>query len=200
MGLKINPGLLARITGVLFAATAGVVAYNEGYKEVAYQDSAKVWTICYGETEGVKQGDTATRAECDAQLRKSIVKHAQGLAGIPEGIPDVVLIGSLDMAYNIGVYGFQNSTQRKHLLLRNYKAAGEAVLAWRYISQKKAPAPQKGWEYDRSARVWRFDCSQFIDGKRNRVCWGLWERRVWQSKAIGNEFKSVDEALKALPR
>src|SRR6478736_6388110 len=183
--------LKSRIIGAIAGATllgggiTSVVQHNEGYSDVAYQDSAGVWTICYGETSGVKRGMRLTTGECNAQLRDSIAKHAEALSGLPESLPDVVVLGSIDMAYNVGVYGFKNSTQKKHLMNKDYKKAGQAVLAWRYITLPNGT---------------KYDCSQLVNGKPNKVCWGLWERRQWQSKAIGNEFKTVQEAVAALPK
>lgn len=41
----------------------------EGHANRAYYDRAgQVWTICYGHTKGVKPGDVATDAQCDAWL------------------------------------------------------------------------------------------------------------------------------------
>ena len=44
----------------------------------AYADPYYGWriaTICYGHTAGVKQGDTATLAQCDQFLREDVDKH-----------------------------------------------------------------------------------------------------------------------------
>ncbi|ALA46465.1 putative endolysin [Dickeya phage BF25/12] len=180
-----------KITSAIAAATLlgggiiSVVKHNEGYSESAYQDGAGVWTICYGDTRGVKRGMRLTMDVCDAQLRDSIAEHTKALAGLPESTPDVVILGSIDMAYNIGVSGFSTSTQKKHLLNGDYNKAGYAVLSWRYITLPNGV---------------KYDCSQLVHGKPNKVCWGLWERRQWQSKAIGNTFKSVQEALDNLPK
>lgn len=196
--MPLKSKLVSRVAGVLFAAVVAVVGVNEGRSLVAYKDPAGILTICDGETLGVKAGEKRTEAQCDETLRKGIARHATALAGLPEDLPDAVLVGSLDLVYNIGTYGFSSSRVKKALAGRDYKAAGDAVLAWRYISQAKAPAPALGWTYD--GKRWRFDCSQSFNGKRNKVCWGLWERRQWQAKAIGNEFKTVQDAIAALPK
>lgn len=196
-----NKGTIAsRIMGVLFTLIAGVVVVNEGYKETAYKDSAGVWTICYGETNGVRKGDTATPSQCSAQLAKSLESHSTALYGLPDNTPDVVLIGSIDMAYNVGANAFANSAVKRHLSKADYKAASVAVLDWRYISRYQTKNPGKGWVWNSSKRKWTFDCSQKINGAPNKVCWGLWERRQWQSKAIGNQFKTAQDAVAALPK
>jgi GH24 family phage-related lysozyme (muramidase) len=177
-----------------------VVGLNEGRSLVAYPDPVGVWTVCDGETLGVQPGERRTEAQCDATLRKGIARHAEALTGLPEALPDVVLIGAVDLTYNIGEAGFRNSRVYSALLKQDYRTAGDAVLAWRYVSQKAAPAPALGWTYNTKTKRWQFDCSQTFNGKRNTVCWGLWERRQWEAKAIGNQFKSVEAALAALPK
>ena len=189
-----------RAAGALFMMVAAVVGVHEGRSLVAYYDSANVLTICDGDTRDVQPGQKATPAQCDDRLRKGIADHAKALDGLPEGLPDAVVLGSVDLAYNIGVNGFGSSSVKKYLMQKDYKAAGAAVLQWRFISQKAAPRPQAGWVYLPKQKLWRFDCSQRIDGAPNKVCYGLWTRRLWQAKAIGNEFRSPQEAVAALPK
>lgn len=162
----------------LALAVIGAVTVNEGYSPTAYYDGAHVATICYGETKGVKIGMTKTKSECDVQLQKSLEEHAKVFEGVPQSTPDVVALGMLDMAYNVGVYGFNSSSVKKAIIAGDYKKAGQAVLAWRYITRNGK----------------KYDCSV----KGNKVCYGLWKRRLWQSKAIGNSFKTPQEALEAL--
>ena len=165
---------------VLGASVFGVVKHNEGYSERTYYDGAGVATICYGETKGVKPGEVRTRAQCDAQLVKSVSAHAEVFDGIPASTPDVVALGVLDMAYNIGVTGFNNSKVKKAIIKGDYRMAGQYVLEWKYITRNGK----------------KYDCST----PGNKVCYGLWKRRLWQSKAISNQFKSPQEALIELKR
>lgn len=175
-----------KIVGALAGASllgggiTAVIQNNEGYSSTAYRDSAGVPTICYGETKGVQMGQKRSLSDCQKQLIQSAGEHSKALVGLPESLPDVVLLGSLDMAYNIGVSGFSNSAVKRRLAQADYRAAGQAVLQWKYITVNGK----------------KYDCSI----KGNKVCYGLWKRRLWQSKAIGNEFKSVQEAVAALPK
>ena len=198
--MSLKTSYVQRAAGALFLSIAAVVGVHEGRSLVAYRDSANVLTICDGDTSNVRPGQKATPAECDDRLRKGIAAHAEALTGLPEGLPDVVVLGGVDLSYNIGVYGFRSSEVYAQLLLRNYKAASTAVLRWRFISQTAAPAPEVGWVYLPAVKKWRYDCSQLVNGKPNKVCYGLWKRRLWQSQAIGNEFKSPQEAIAALPK
>jgi GH24 family phage-related lysozyme (muramidase) len=188
---------MQRIAGALFACCASVVMFNEGYKEVAYPDAGGVYTICYGETNGVRPGQVSTKAACDKQLNASITAHSAALAGLPEGMPDVTLIGALDGAYNVGVAAFKGSQTYKELLLRNYEDAGKAWLQFRYITvnPKKYPGAVLA-----GAKGDKYDCSQFVNGKPNTVCYGLWRRRLWQSQAISNKYETPEVAIRMLPR
>lgn len=183
--------------GVLGGGITTVVKTNEGFSGDAYLDSAGIPTICYGETKGVKMGQSRSLSECKEQLIRSVTEHSEALVGLPTNLPDVVLLGSIDMAYNVGVYGFKGSKVHRLLSGGDYRAAGQAVLEWRYISSSRQPKGS-GWVYVPAKKKWRYDCSQLVNGKPNKVCWGVWKRRLWESKAIGNEFKSVQEAVSAL--
>lgn len=195
-----------KIVGALAGASllgggiTAVIQNNEGFSSTAYRDSAGIPTICYGETKGVQMGQKRSLSDCQKQLIQSAGEHAKALVGLPESLPDVPLLGSLDLAYNVGVAGFNSSTSKRKLAKGNYKAAGKAVLEWRYISKKQKQNPGVGWEWSATSGKWIFDCSQYINGKPNKLCYGIWKRRLWQSKAIGNEFKSVPEAVAALPK
>ena len=197
--MSLRTKVVAALTGatMLGGAITGVIQHNEGLSLTAYKDSAGIPTICYGETKGVKMGQGATLSDCRKQLIQSAGEHAKALDGLPMQLSDVSLLGSLDLTYNVGVAGFNGSSVKRHLKSLDYAAAAKAVLDWRYISKYQKNSPGVGWVYKGSNR-WTFDCSQYINGRRNKVCWGLWERRQWQAKAIGNEYGSIESAVNAL--
>ncbi|WPH66257.1 endolysin [Klebsiella phage NKA196] len=199
--MSLRTKVIAALTGatVLGGAITGVIQHNEGLSLTAYKDSAGVPTICYGETKGVKMGQKATLSDCQKQLIQSAGEHAKALDGLPMQLSDVALLGALDFTYNIGVSGFNGSDVKRHLKSLDYAAAGKAVLDWRHISKYQRKSPGTGWVY-RGSNRWTFDCSQYINGQRNKVCWGLWERRQWQSKSIGNQYRDVSTALSELKR
>ena len=199
--MSLRTRVIAALAGatMLGGAITEVVQHNEGLSLTAYKDSAGIPTICYGETKGVKMGQRATLSDCQKQLIESAGAHARALDGLPMQLSDVALIGSVDFIYNVGVAGFNGSAVKRHLKRLDYAAAGKAVLDWRYISKYQQKSPGTGWVYKGSNR-WTFDCSQYINGQRNKVCRGLWERRQWQSKAIGNQYKNVNAAVAALTK
>lgn len=199
--MSLRTRVIAALAGatMLGGAITEVVQHNEGLSLTAYKDSAGIPTICYGETKGVKMGQRATLSDCQKQLIESAGEHAKALDGLPMQLSDVALIGSVDFIYNVGVAGFNGSAVKRHLKNLDYAAAGKAVLDWRYISKYQQKSPGTGWVYKGGNR-WTFDCSQYINGQRNKVCWGLWERRQWQAKAIGNRYDSLGSAVNALTK
>lgn len=54
------------------AIATALAGYFEGNRLHAYHDVGGVPTICYGHTQGVAIGDTATPAQCTAQLRRDM--------------------------------------------------------------------------------------------------------------------------------
>lgn len=197
--MSLRTRVIAALAGatMLGGAITEVVQHNEGLSLTAYKDSAGIPTICYGETKGVKMGQSRSLSECQEQLIRSVSEHAKALEGLPTSLPDVVLLGSIDMAYNVGVYGFKGSKVHRLLSEGNYRSAGKAALEWRYISTTRQPKGT-GWVYIPSLKKWRYDCSRLVNGAPNKVCWGVWKRRQWESKAIGNQFSTISEAIISL--
>lgn len=78
-----------------------------------------------------------------------------------ESIPNVSLTqGEYDLYMDfVGQYGigrWRSSTIRKRLLAGDHCGACEALLPYRFV---------KG-----------YDCSTLVNGQRNKVCWGVWDR------------------------
>lgn len=79
-----------------------------------------------------------------------------------------------DWVYQYGTGAWAASDMRREILARNYRAACEALLQYRYLTTAN---PTPGWEpYKRDAQGrttrWRFDCST----PGNKVCRGVWLR------------------------
>lgn len=89
----------------------------EGRELVAYKDIVGVWTICDGETKGVKPGMRKTPAECDAMLNvrverdfyKPLTKCISGFEAKPIGWQ----ASMISLSYNVGVYAACGSTAAK---------------------------------------------------------------------------------------
>lgn len=117
-------------------AAAGTLAVSpiaglEGIKLTPYQDVAKVWTDCYGRTEGVVPGVRRTKAFCDSFLAKDIKRHADGMqACVSVDVPVTSLVGLISFGYNVGVGAFCRSTLVKKLNAGDLEAACDELPKW----------------------------------------------------------------------
>ena len=88
---------------------------SEACKLTAYQDTAGVWTIGYGHTQGVKRGDRCTTYQAEQYLKEdlsrfeSIANKVRNLT--TQGRYDAVL----DFIYNCGPGNFDKSTLKKYI-------------------------------------------------------------------------------------
>ena len=116
-----------------------LVARWEGLRTAAYLDriaSPPVWTICYGETEGVRQGEVRTRAQCEQGLRQGLIRYRAGWyrSLLPE-TPARHLTPERDAAFtslcwNIGIAGCGGSTATRRLNAGDVRGACEALTWW----------------------------------------------------------------------
>lgn len=110
---------------------------HEGLRLTAYRPFAwDVPTICYGETQGVHMGMTATKAECDAMLQQALSWRWARLRGyyqphvIQSLLPPTRDAAYLDVAYNCGVDAIGKSTAVRRLNASNVPGGCEALTWW----------------------------------------------------------------------
>lgn len=79
------------------------VASEEGFREDAYKCPAGVWTIGYGFTDGVKEGDKISRSEADARLADELQRVGREMDRIVQvNISAGQFVALLSLAYNVG--------------------------------------------------------------------------------------------------
>lgn len=179
--------LVKGLTASAIALFVGGVAVHEGLRNNVYLDSAGIPTVCYGETKNLTKKYYTTE-ECKTMLGESTSYYAKGLEGLPP-LPVVVYVGALDFTYNAGISAFKGSTIRKCLMNQDYECASKAVLSWRYISKTSLTSKDRAkgvWKHN--GKKYTYDCSQLVNGKPNKLCYGLWERRKYQSLMLGNKL------------
>lgn len=82
-------------------------------KTEAYLDIVGVPTVCYGETCGVRLGQSYTRAECQTMLVEGLVDFETCMRRCltaPDSIPDGAYVAFLSLSYNVGSGAFCGST------------------------------------------------------------------------------------------
>lgn len=87
----------------------------EGYRDTAYLDPVGIWTIGYGHTGGVKEGDTVTEAGADALLQQDLKAAENTVNATGLKLNQLQFDALVSLVYNIGSGNFNNSTLYKRL-------------------------------------------------------------------------------------
>lgn len=86
----------------------------EGCRLIAYRCPAGVWTIGYGHTKGVHEGQKITQDEADRMLETDLVYYEQMTCMMVEQpIGEYQMDALVSMAYNCGVGALRKSTLLK---------------------------------------------------------------------------------------
>ena len=99
------------------------------------------WSIGYGETKDVRQGDVWTQEEADKRLEARVRGFMQEVL---KSCPKLVLMrpsaiaACTSLAYNIGVSAFANSSVCKKIMAGDVQGAADSFIMW-----NKAGSPLK---------------------------------------------------------
>ena len=120
------------------------IALDEGVRLKAYKDTEGIWTIGYGHTKGVKQGDTTTKAQALKWLEEDVTDALvdaeflcpdwEHMSGPRKGV-------MVNMAFNLGrdrLAGFKNTL--RYIAERNYDRASTNMMLSKWASQVKGRA------------------------------------------------------------
>lgn len=116
---------MARITGRYVGRRLGVrrmktssrgiqlIKSFEGCHLTAYKCPAGVWTIGYGHTAGVKEGQTITQAQADAYLASDLEKYEKYVANTKLDLNQNQFDALVSFAYNCGQGNLKTLTQNR---------------------------------------------------------------------------------------
>lgn len=135
------------LTAIVAAAVIAVSPFNkasEGERYNAYLDPAKIPTICRGHTKGVKLGDIATPAQCEAFYRADMTEHMLAALKVTPALAQkpAALQAAGDFTFNAGPAWWAKSPMAAHFAKGEWSAGCEAFVG--YLTLYKAPAPVKG--------------------------------------------------------
>ncbi|MBV7408780.1 lysozyme [Maritimibacter sp. DP1N21-5] len=124
----------AAIGAAVMALAVPVVAKWEGLRTEAYRDVVGVWTVCYGETEGVRPGDVHTRAECASMLEERLfedyyVPLTRCIPNLPMA-PVEVQASFASWTYNVGIGAACSSTLARYARAGDWRAACDQLPRW----------------------------------------------------------------------
>jgi lysozyme len=116
-----------------------LVGQWEGLELDAYLDTIArppIWTVCYGETEGVRPNEVRTEAQCRAGLRRGLARYRTDLHKYytPETkatrLPPSRDAAFVSTAWNVGPHGLGKSTAVRRLNAGDILGACEAIGWW----------------------------------------------------------------------
>ena len=109
----------------------------EGYRSEAYLCPAGVWTIGYGHTAGVKEGDTCTREQADIFLQEDLKTAEDAVNAQNLELGQLQFDALVSFVYNVGAGAFESSTLLKKL--KTSTAATSEIEAewkkWKYANK-----------------------------------------------------------------
>lgn len=110
-----------------------IIKAFESCRLKAYKCPAGVWTIGYGETLGVKEGDVWTQEKAEEQIRKRVAQFmGLTLQKCPQLVEESPLkvAACTSLAYNIGTCAFGVSSVCRLTGRKEYQRAADAFLLW----------------------------------------------------------------------
>jgi|TARA_R110001583_G_scaffold7687_4_gene37743 lysozyme len=114
-----------------------MVKHFEGFKAVAYLCPANVWTIGYGRTKNVKDGDITSMPQATRDLEEELVEFGDQV----HRVVDVELSQNefdalTSWTYNLGVGNLQSSTLLKKLNAGDKDSVPSEMLRWNKAAGK----------------------------------------------------------------
>lgn len=121
-----------KISAFMMVMAVGLVGAWEGLRTVAYPDrlAGGIPTVCFGETRGVKLGDSYTIEECKVMLGDALADFEAGMRKClkaPDAIPDKPYVSFLSLSYNIGTGAFCRSTVARRANAGDLAGACDAI-------------------------------------------------------------------------
>ena len=111
----------------------------EGCRLKAYQCSAKVWTIGYGHTKGVKEGMVITQEQAEAYFENDIMEFLFPVQKQVGNICNANQIAALtSFAFNLGNEALKKSTLLKVIKQnpQNFTEIRKEFMRWIYADEK----------------------------------------------------------------
>lgn len=110
----------------------------EGFKGKAYKCPAGVWTIGYGFTDNVEEGDVITKEKALQQLSKTIFYIRINLLTYVKVKLNLHELDALtSLVYNIGLHAFRKSSILRKLNEGDKAGACEVMLQWNKADGKE---------------------------------------------------------------
>jgi len=105
----------------------------EGLRLTSYQDSVGVWTIGYGHTRGVAQGQTITQEQAQAFLQQDLAVAEGAVNGLGQTFTDNQFAALVSFTFNLG------GGNLNKLLSHGLDAVPDRILLFDHAGGKQLP-------------------------------------------------------------
>ena len=114
-----------------------LVKFFEGFEPKAYLCPANVWTIGYGRTKNVREGDELTEPQAERDLLEELEEFAeQVLNTVKVDLEQNELDALTSWTYNLGVGNLQSSTLLKKLNSGDKNSVPSEMIRWNKAAGK----------------------------------------------------------------
>ena len=114
-----------------------LVKFFEGFEAKAYLCPASVWTIGYGRTKNIKEGDELTELQAERDLLEELDEFAeQVLNTVKISLDQNELDALTSWTYNLGVGNLQSSTLLKKLNSGDKNSVPSEMVRWNKAAGK----------------------------------------------------------------
>ncbi|MRN66529.1 lysozyme [Brucella sp. 10RB9213] len=158
MASKRAKAALASGLGLVALTATYLTAPWEGMENHAYYDRlGRVWTVCLGETRGVKKGDYYTDRQCRekliARLENDFRQPLRKCIRTFDRAPISVQAAMLDLSYNIGIGAACKSTAARRMNDGQWRLACSAMAAFNRAGGKVIEGLRKRREMGDAQRI-----------------------------------------------
>ena len=109
----------------------------EGFNREAYQDEGGVWTIGYGHTREVKEGDTISTHKANLYLNTDLIIFEIQLQKLLRvDLTDNQYLALLSFIYNIGATQFADSTVLKYVNEGKFELVPDELRKWNKVNNE----------------------------------------------------------------
>tara|TARA_R110002020_G_C15823147_1_gene733363 strand:+ start:109 stop:552 length:444 start_codon:yes stop_codon:yes gene_type:complete len=103
----------------------------EGCELTAYQDSVDVWTIGYGHTKGVEEGQEITQDEAEDMLASELGEYEGYISDMVEcDLEQCQFDALVAWVYNLGPTNLRSSTMLKRLNKKDFDDVPNQIKRW----------------------------------------------------------------------
>ena len=114
-----------------------LVKFFEGFEGKAYLCPANVWTIGYGRTRNVREGDRITEVQAERDLLEELEEFAeQVLNSVKVELTQNELDALTSWTYNLGVGNLNSSTLLKKLNAGDKNSVPSEMIRWNKAAGK----------------------------------------------------------------